>query len=589
MGGNNYLKALKNIFSLDLRGLAVFRILFGLIILYDIIDRLSFAKAHYTDDGIMPRSVVLNEDWLDWLFSLHLMNGELYWQVILFSIYGVLALCVVFGYRTKTALFLCWLFMHSVHARNSLITTGADNVMRMMAFWALFLPIAAIWSVDKYLDTNKENAKPQLIENEPFMSAGTVAYLVQILSIYFFSVFLKTGNTWMDGTAVYYTLQLEHYTTWFGTLVGKNMAITKFLTYFTMVLEQYGFLLFLIPFKWQWFRFIGVSLYISLHAGFILTMNLGIFPEVCIIAWVACFPPMVWDFLFGLNFIKKLKFSIAHRVGAGIEKLKSLHLLHPKHVITYDGGKLSMIIVSFFMVTVFWWNWMRVDKVEMPNFLQEIVRHTRVNQKWGMFAPNPSRSDGWYVVQGRFSDGSELDLHTGLPVSWEKPKAISSAYANHRWRKYFNNFHRKSKSKFRSHYGKYLANQWKDKLEGKSVHLETFEIFFIEEKTEADFKTAPTKKHSLWKHWTDKKYKEYFYPDEKDSKKEKDTKKEVEKEVEKTKLPKKDARGVIIEEDIPGGQEKIGSSDDAILGGGDDDAKSDKKGKKEIDQNLDGE
>ncbi len=329
-------------------------------------------------------------------------------------------------------------------------------------------------------------------------------------------------------------------------------------------------------------------------------MNLGIFPEVCIIAWVACFPPMVWDFLFGRNWMKKIKFSISHRVGAFIEKLKEKHFISNKYVHTYDGGMPAMVIVTFFMVLVFWWNWMRVEKVEMPQTLKQIVRVTRVNQKWGMFAPNPSRSDGWYVIHGRLSNGSQVDLLSGEPLTGciktvdlkkddsctdcKKPKYVSSAYSNHRWRKYFNNFHRKSKSKFRKHYGRYLANKWKDKLEGTDVKLMTFEIFFIEEKTGPDYTVEYVKKHSLWKHWTDKEYKKYFYPNgDPDEKKENKSNK---KKSNKKPPPPKDARGV-IQDFTPGGQEKIGNSDDAPLGGGG--KEKPKTNPKDKEPNLDGE
>lgn len=583
MAENQLLKRFKNIFSLDLRGIAVFRILFGFMILYDVIDRMMHTRAHYSDYGIMPREVVLNEDWLDWLFSFHLMNGEVYWQVILFSINALLAISLMLGYRTKTSLFLCWIFMHSVHARNSLITTGGDNVMRMMAFWALFLPLAAMWSVDKYLDKNKAEARPAFQTDNPYATTATLAYIVQLISIYFFSVFLKTGATWENGTAVYYTLQLEHYTTWLGQIFGQYFGLTKFLTYFTLVLERFGFLLFFIPFKWQWFRFTGVTLYMSLHFGFFLTMNLGIFPWICIVAWTACLPPMFWDFIFGTNIFKQLKFGITHRVGGLLEYLKAKSYINTKKVLTYDGGLVAQVLVFFFMVLVLWWNTMRVDVVKMPDLLEDIVRVTRINQKWGMFAPNPSKSDGWYVIPGRFSNGTELDLHTGKPVSYEKPDGISASYTNHRWRKYFNNFHRKSKSKFRKHYGRFLANKWKDELEGTGVKLETFEIIFMEEKTKENYETHPVKKHSLWKHWTDKKFKKRFFPDEdKDKKSDKKDKK-----TSKPKVPQKDERGVIIEETIPGGQEKIGSADDAIMGGGDKDESKPKT--KDKDQNLDGE
>jgi hypothetical protein len=42
------------------------------------------------------------------------------------------------------------------------------------------------------------------------------------------------------------------------------------------------------------------------------------------------------------------------------------------------------------------------------------------NQKWTMFAPAPSRLDGWFVVASREGD-EMIDLLTDRTVSWERP------------------------------------------------------------------------------------------------------------------------------------------------------------------------
>jgi hypothetical protein len=53
-----------------------------------------------------------------------------------------------------------------------------------------------------------------------------------------------------------------------------------------------------------------------------------------------------------------------------------------------------------------------------------------------MFAPDPSRGDGWMVAAGTREDGDEEDLLHGGAVSWSKPAEVSSLYPNWRWAKY---------------------------------------------------------------------------------------------------------------------------------------------------------
>ena len=64
------------IFGADLRSLATFRIVLALLALSDLANRATDLSAHYTDAGIMPRTVLVEQVLSPWAFSLHLMNGR---------------------------------------------------------------------------------------------------------------------------------------------------------------------------------------------------------------------------------------------------------------------------------------------------------------------------------------------------------------------------------------------------------------------------------------------------------------------------------------------------------------------------------
>src|SRR5215207_5891354 len=63
------------IFGADLRSLATFRIVLALLVLSDLANRATDLSAHYTDAGIMPRTVLVEQVLSPWAFSLQLMNG----------------------------------------------------------------------------------------------------------------------------------------------------------------------------------------------------------------------------------------------------------------------------------------------------------------------------------------------------------------------------------------------------------------------------------------------------------------------------------------------------------------------------------
>jgi hypothetical protein len=59
-----------------------------------------------------------------------------------------------------------------------------------------------------------------------------------------------------------------------------------------------------------------------------------------------------------------------------------------------------------------------------------------------MFAPSPSKEDGWYVIPGNLQDGRRVDLMPitrddyGMHrVSNEKPQDVPASYKNEHWRK----------------------------------------------------------------------------------------------------------------------------------------------------------
>src|SRR5215212_4986679 len=90
------------IFGADLRSLAVFRVVLALLVLADLANRATDLYQHYTDAGVLPRTVLMQELLSPWVFSLNLMNGEPYFQALLF---GVAALGMLVGYRTRLMIF----------------------------------------------------------------------------------------------------------------------------------------------------------------------------------------------------------------------------------------------------------------------------------------------------------------------------------------------------------------------------------------------------------------------------------------------------------------------------------------------------
>lgn len=82
---------LKELCGIDIRSLAIFRIGLALVILGDLFIRMQDLTAHYTDQGVMPRDMLIGAIIDPWYISLHLMNGSWEFQALLFILAALFA------------------------------------------------------------------------------------------------------------------------------------------------------------------------------------------------------------------------------------------------------------------------------------------------------------------------------------------------------------------------------------------------------------------------------------------------------------------------------------------------------------------
>ena len=288
-------KLSQQMFSLDLRSLALMRVLFSLIILFDLVNRARYITAHYTDQGILPVSAMNNFYSDPWIFSFHAINGSWQFQVILFLFAGLFALFLLVGYKTRLTTILSWILLISLQTRNPLILHGGDVLLRLALFWAIFLPWGSRYSIDSTHNQNKE-----ALENNPSYSLASFAYILQIVFVYWFSALLKASSReWtIDGTAIYYALSIDQFTTSFGYLLLKFPRVMHYLTFAVLQLEIAAPFLFLIPIFSQPLRLIGVLLIILLHIGIGLHIELGLFPWIGIATALALLPPIFWEWIY---------------------------------------------------------------------------------------------------------------------------------------------------------------------------------------------------------------------------------------------------------------------------------------------------
>jgi hypothetical protein len=653
----NWLRSrLPQLFGIDLRTLALFRAALGLVLLCDMLLRLPDARVFYSDAGVMPRTwLALFND--PWRLSLHTANGHTWFAAALLLLEALAALALALGWRTRLAALACFVLEASLLNRNGLVLIGGDVLLCCLLFWALFLPLGARWSVDATL-----SSAPPPAENQ-HLSWASAGLLMQVMSVYFFSAILKSDPVWWpNGTAVWYALQLDMYATPLAVWLRQFPDLLSALTYYVWFLELLGPLLIFSPLLSRPLRFVLMLMFMTMHIGFFLCLELGPFPFISITSLTSFAGGWIWDALdrraqrrearrgalplriyydrdcgFCLKMCRLFRtFLVLPRAEilpaqdypraralleanwswvvidhddhaalkwpayvlllrrsplfAWLGLLLAGGWLEPAGNAVYDFvgrhrgafgrlsaallperaerfgfgtpglalvggamllallGKLWMAAVGSFAppgaaagsygvlaallvlaVAVAWlgvlekagrerlaqagaatmaglvlaWNLCSIEVLPKALYsaLTPPFRLARIDQYWNMFAPFPSKDDGWYVFPGELADGSQLDvLHPERAgVSYDKPQYISGTYANIRWHKYQENLWLARFANNRYWYGKYLCRDWNASHSG-GRQLKTFKMIYMLEETPPPGQPATVEQRILWRH-----------------------------------------------------------------------------------------
>jgi hypothetical protein len=392
MGSDGGLRGkLRELFAVDLRSLALLRIGLGVSVLVDLTARATDLVGLYTDQGVLPRDLLLALEGRHVYFSAH------YWasahpalQAALFGVTAGCAIALLLGWRTWLANAACWYLVASVQVRQPEVYMGGDSILRLLLFWGLFVPLGARFSLDAL--RGRVIARPDRLT-----SAATVALLLQVCLIYWATGVRKSGDLWWNGQAVFYALHSELATP-FGEWMLAFPSVLGILTYGTLFVELFGPFVAFVPFYNPAFRVAAILLFWGFHAGLAASMNIGLFPLFSMVAWVAFVPSQLWErvSLAGatrqdLPIVPSRRWRLAN-VGAGI-------------LLTYVVVLLAE----------------RADIIPqlLPRPVLALGQVLRIQQSWVMFAPNPATSRAYFEMQGLLANGTKMTTPAATSFRWQ--------------------------------------------------------------------------------------------------------------------------------------------------------------------------
>ncbi|MBI3465419.1 MAG: HTTM domain-containing protein, partial [Planctomycetes bacterium] len=195
-----------------------------------------------------------------------------------FWVFVVQSVSLLVGAASRANALCVFVWLVSFQNRNVLLLDGEDSVFRLIGFFLIFMPLGQAWSIDALV-------RPE-ITRRPASGWALRLLQVQMAIIYFAAAILKLqGDTWIDGTALYYVARLDDY---FGRFPMPDLLfdvpiLVKLLTWSVIAVE------FFVPLL-VWFRETRVACLVVaalFHLACEYSMNLFLFHWIMLVGWMA--------------------------------------------------------------------------------------------------------------------------------------------------------------------------------------------------------------------------------------------------------------------------------------------------------------
>jgi predicted DCC family thiol-disulfide oxidoreductase YuxK len=290
---------------IDARSLGLFRVAMGLVLLVDLIRRWDWLRAFYSNEGVLPNH--------NHLFQLR--DGGRVWSFLhsfstvdenhtAFLAFFFIYLFFLVGWKTRAFHVLSLVALVSLVGRNTLLgNVGDSTAIALLAFTA-FLPLGARFSVDslqrsmakaKESTTDELNARDETTIEAP-ASLMPLAVVIMVGCIYLFAALQQNGDTWGDGSALYYALHVDRWTDSPG--VALRSASPALLAGWTKLLKVAEFAilpLLLLPVARRYVRAGAIGLMVIHGLTFAALFTFGLYGWSLLAAALLMIPRETWD------------------------------------------------------------------------------------------------------------------------------------------------------------------------------------------------------------------------------------------------------------------------------------------------------
>ncbi|MBS1955562.1 MAG: HTTM domain-containing protein [Cyanobacteria bacterium SZAS-4] len=255
----------------------LFRILFGLLVLISNIIWAPELLNYFGPNGLVSVATIEQFEHGPRFSLLFLQPNSEPFVIAIYAILLLSSLTVTIGLFTRPSLIILFVCLISFHHRNVAILHSGDTLLRLFTFLLIFSSAGKMFSFD--------NRTTSLTDQWKIRSDCWPQRLLQLqlAAVYCATFMARTvGQTWWDGTAVYYASRLEAFQRFPMPYVFDHLWTCQFLTYTTLLVE-------LALFTLVWFkktRYIALCAGILMHLCIDWTMNIPLFEYTMIIGFI---------------------------------------------------------------------------------------------------------------------------------------------------------------------------------------------------------------------------------------------------------------------------------------------------------------
>lgn len=420
----------------------MFRILLGLVLLYDVARRFPDARLLWSDEGVLSLEALARAPQAPQQFSLLLGVGSGSATQLSFVLLGCVFALYALGLFSPVMRVLALIGYASLNARNLFYEDGGTSVVILLLTWTAWLPLGDRFSLDAIrrearLPNALARARLRLEQRAPLISVAALIILLQTAAIYWLNAVHKTGHTWKAGDAVHLVLWQHRVNTPLAMAFAgyEPTWFSPVSTWLTVRAEYVLPILLLWPSYPVIGRSIAFVMAVLLHGGIALLMTLGPFSYAMI-----C---LVWLTLPGAS-LDAVVARLPRRLGWRLARLRgrllrawrrTFYKVPAKGEAKHDVPRAPA-----------WWSRLREAAlglmlvVELANLLsynRAIPQALKTNagrflwehsykpylrgmQGWSMFAPNAPEEDGTLVIDALTKSGRRIDPFTGTAPDFEQ-------------------------------------------------------------------------------------------------------------------------------------------------------------------------